>query len=55
MPTDYVLDNGMGMIDSARMDKAIMQLGETYEYTNATDAALYFTDEFLPAGGFSLK
>jgi NitT/TauT family transport system substrate-binding protein len=37
------------------MDKAIMQLGETYEYTNATDAALYFTDEFLPAGGFSLK
>ena len=53
--TDYVLDNGMGMIDSARMDKAITQLGETYEYTNATDAALYFTDEFLPAGGFSLK
>jgi NitT/TauT family transport system substrate-binding protein len=53
--TDYVLDNGMGMIDSARMDKAITQLGETYEYTNTTDAALYFTDEFLPAGGFSLK
>ena len=53
--TDYVLDNGMGMIDSARMDKAIMQLGETYEYTNATDATLYFTDEFLPTGGFSLK
>jgi NitT/TauT family transport system substrate-binding protein len=53
--TDYVLDNGMGMIDSARMDKAIMQLGETYEYTNANHAALYFTDEFLPVGGFSRK
>ena len=53
--TDYVLDNGMGMIDSARMNKAIKQLGETYEYTNTPDAALYFTDEFLPAGGFSIK
>ncbi len=53
--TDYVLSNGMGTIDSERMDKAINQLGETYDYVNKPNATLYFTDEFLPVGGFLLK
>ncbi len=53
--TDYVKANGMGGIDAARMETAISQLGETYEYQNAPDAALYFTDAYRPDGGFMLK
>ena len=53
--TDYVRANGMGGIDAARMEKAIAQLGETYEFQNAPDASLYFTDAYLPEGGFTLK
>ncbi len=47
--TDSVASNGMGGVDAARMDKALAQLGETYEFQNAPDAALYFTDAYLPA------
>ncbi|MEM1074584.1 MAG: ABC transporter substrate-binding protein [Pseudomonadota bacterium] len=53
--TDYVKSNGMGSIDPARMEKAIEQLGETYEFQNPQDASLYFTDEYLPEGGFKLN
>lgn len=53
--TDYVKANGMGGIDAARMEAAIGQLGETYDFQNAPDAALYFTDAYLPDGGFSLN
>ncbi|MDD9920936.1 MAG: ABC transporter substrate-binding protein [Boseongicola sp.] len=53
--TDYVKANGMGGIDAARMEAAIAQLGETYEYQNTPDASLYFTDAYLPDGGFMLK
>ena len=53
--TDYVKANGMGGIDAARMDAALAQLGETYEYQNAPDASLYFTDAYLPDGGFMMK
>ena len=53
--TDYVKANGMGGIDSARFSAAIKQLSETYDYKAAPDAALYFTDAYLPAGGFPLK
>ena len=45
----------MGGIDAARMETAISQLGETYEYQNTPDASLYFTDAYLPEGGFSLN
>ena len=38
----------MGDIDSARMAKALEQLGETYSFQNAPNAALYFTDAYLP-------
>ncbi len=47
--TDYATANGMGGIDAARMDKALSQLGETYEFTSAPVAELYFTDAYLPA------
>ena len=53
--TDYVQANGMGGIDSARMEAALAQLGQTYDFQNTPDAALYFTDAYLPDGGFMLK
>ena len=39
----------MGGIDADRMAKALEQLAETYEFQNAPDASLYFTDAYLPA------
>lgn len=53
--TDHVKANGMGMIDDARFAAAIEQLSETYEYKAAPNASLYFTDAYLPAGGFALN
>ena len=53
--TDWVKANGMGGIDDARMAAAIKQLGQTYEYQNTPDASLYFTDAYLPDGGFKLN
>lgn len=52
--TDWVLANGMGIIDSNRFANAIEQIKLTYEYQTEPDAALYFTDAFLPEGGFKL-
>ena len=46
--TDYVLENGMGGVDADRMDRAIEQMRITYEFQNEPDAALYFTDAYLP-------
>ena len=53
--TDWVKANGMGGIDAARMEAALEQLGQTYEFQNAPDASLYFTDAYLPDGGFKLN
>ena len=53
--TDYVKTNGMGGIDTARFAAAIDQLSETYEYKAVPNAALYFTDTYLPSGGFKLN
>ena len=53
--TDYVKANGMGGIDTARFASAIKQLSETYDYKTKPDAALYFTDAYLPSGGISLN
>lgn len=47
--TDNVMANGMGQVDAARMERALAQLGETYEFKNAPDASLYFTDAYLPS------
>jgi len=46
--TDYTTTNGMGMIDADRMASAIDQIGTVYEFQNAPDASLYFTDAYLP-------
>ena len=53
--TDYVIKNGMGNIDKARFEAAIAQLSETYKYKTKPNAKLYFSDAYLPKGGFKLK
>ncbi len=53
--TDWVKANGMGGIDADRMAKALEQIGETYQFQNAPDAALYFTGVYLPEGGFKME
>lgn len=53
--TDYVIKNGMGNIDNDRFEAAIKQLSETYQYKTKPDAKLYFTNSYLPSGGFKLK
>ena len=53
--TDYVIKNGMGNIDEARFEAAIAQLSETYKYKTKPNSKLYFTDAYLPKGGFKLK
>jgi NitT/TauT family transport system substrate-binding protein len=52
--TDWVKANGMGIIDPGRFANAIEQIKLTYEYQTMPDAALYFTDAYLPEGGFKL-
>ena len=53
--TEYTMANGMGGIDAARMDNAIEQIKMVYDFQNPADSSLYFTDAYLPEGGFSLK
>lgn len=53
--TEYAMTQGFGTIDPARLDSALAQIALTYEFNAAPDAALYFTDAYLPEGGFSLK
>ncbi|MBQ2260353.1 MAG: ABC transporter substrate-binding protein [Loktanella sp.] len=52
--TDWVMENGFGIIDDARMATSLDQIATTYEFVNEPDASLYFTDAYLPEGGFSL-
>ena len=52
--TDWVKANGLGIIDPDRFANAIEQIKLTYEYQTTPDAALYFSDEYLPEGGFKL-
>lgn len=53
--TDWVMENGFGIIDDARMAAALEQIATTYEFTTTPDASLYFTDAYLPEGGFDLS
>lgn len=46
--TAYALENGMGDIDPARMAEALEQMTIVYDFQNAPDASLYFTDAYLP-------
>lgn len=52
--TEWVMENGMGIIDNDRFANSIEQIKLTYEYQTEPDASLYFTDAFLPEGGFKL-
>ena len=49
--TDYTKANGMGGIDQARMEKALKQLGENYEFKNEPDLAAIFSSAYLPDDG----
>ena len=53
--TDWTTANGFGGIDDARFANALKQIATTYEFKAEPDAALYFTDAYLPEGGFALK
>lgn len=53
--TDWVKANGMGNIDPARMAAAIEQVGQTYEFQNDPTPEAYFTDAYLPDGGFMMN
>lgn len=54
--TDNVRTNGMGNVDPDRMARALEQMKLTYEFQSPPDAALYFTDAYLPeSGGFMLN
>nr|WP_218775099.1 ABC transporter substrate-binding protein [Salibaculum halophilum] len=52
--TDYTTANGMGTIDDDRMAAAIEQIKTVYDFEGTPDADLYFTDAYLPEGGFPL-
>ena len=52
--TDWVMENGMGIIDPDRFANSLEQIKLTYEYQTEPDASVYFTDAFLPEGGFKL-
>ncbi|MFD0917890.1 ABC transporter substrate-binding protein [Pseudahrensia aquimaris] len=49
--TDYTMANGMGKIDPARMEKAMVQIGENYEFKNQPSLDAIYTDEYLPTDG----
>ena len=53
--TDWTRANGMGPIDPDRMAEALEQIQLTYEFETAPEAGLYFTDAYLPEGGFPLE
>ena len=52
--TDAVKANGFGVVDPARLAESLTQIATTYTFATTPDAALYFTDAYLPAGGFKL-
>ena len=53
--TDWTTANGMGPIDPERMAEALEQIQLTYEFETPPEAGLYFTDAYLPEGGFPLE
>jgi len=46
--TDYTRENGIGGIDADRFAASLEQIAENYEFKAEPDAALYFTDAYLP-------
>ena len=52
--TDYTVANGIGGIDAGRMEQAMAQLAETYEFQGMVSAAEIFTDAYLPDAGMRM-
>ncbi|MCO6384103.1 ABC transporter substrate-binding protein [Oceanicola sp. 502str15] len=53
--TDYAMESGFGTIDEDRLASSVEQIKSTYEFVNEPDVSAYFTEEYLPEGGFALK
>jgi NitT/TauT family transport system substrate-binding protein len=54
--TPAVKANGYGGVDSARLDQAIEQIGQTYQFKDRPMAAGTFDNSFLPpAAGRQVK
>lgn len=49
--TDYVKEHGMGGVDPERFALAMQQLGTVYDFQNEPDAAVIFSDAYLPDDG----
>jgi NitT/TauT family transport system substrate-binding protein len=49
--TPWVMANGMGNVDPARLARAVEQIKLTYEFRGTPDPALYFSDAWLPTDG----
>jgi NitT/TauT family transport system substrate-binding protein len=49
--TPWVMANGLGGIDPARMATSLEQIGTVYQFQNAVDAGRYFTSAYLPTDG----
>ena len=49
--TEHTKANGMGSIDPSRMERAIQQLAENYQFENSPQIELYYTDKYLPKDG----
>lgn len=46
--TPWVMENGLGNVDPARMATAIEQTATVYDFAGEPDAALYFDPQYLP-------
>ena len=46
--TPDVEKNGLGGVDTARLERSLDQIGLTFQYTNKPKAADIFTAQFLP-------
>jgi NitT/TauT family transport system substrate-binding protein len=47
--TKEVKANGVGHVDTARMGRALDQIGETFKYTTRPKVTDFYTDTYLPA------
>lgn len=53
--TDYASAEGFGTVEADRFASALEQIATTYEFQNMGDLSTYFTDEYLPEGGFPFE
>ncbi|WP_023850756.1 ABC transporter substrate-binding protein [Rhodobacteraceae bacterium PD-2] len=53
--TDFALESGFGPVDADRFASALEQIATIYTFQSMGDMSTYFTDAYLPEGGFALK